>query len=154
MKRTELNRDFYSTFMGYAKDIKAYVKFLDKQEKDTMVKFSRSACLYQIMQYYECIGIVMSNYFNKKDTVNIHSSYRKRVESFSEDKQISKQDKNVLLAISKVRNRLIHEPDMSSVEKIRLESKLIEYFKDEWFLHLVKGFYETYCKNVKPMQLC
>lgn len=154
MNRDELNKDFYKSFMGYAKDIKAYVRFLDKQEKDVMVKFSRSACLYQIMQYYECVGIVMSNYFNKQDTVSIHGSYRKRVESFSEQGQLSKQNKIILLSISKVRNRLIHEPDMSSEEKIRLESKLIEYFKDEWFLHLVKGFYETYCKNVKPMQLC
>lgn len=154
MKAQTLEKDFYRTFMSCAKEIRGYVRFHEKQDKDSMIKFSRSACLYQIIQYHEFTSLVIDSYFRSRGILIGQNSYRQRLECFGKEGMISSEDKNILLAISKVRNRLVHEPHMSNVEKLRLESKLIEYFKDEWFLHLVKYLYDTKDRSLEPMQIC
>ena len=46
-------KDFYKSFLLTANEIRTYIKIYERQDKDTMVKFTRSACLYRIFNYYE-----------------------------------------------------------------------------------------------------
>lgn len=149
-----LKKNFYSMFMGCAKETRNYINIYSKQEKEAMIKLTRSSCLYQILQYYEYVGLIVDNYMVSSAVYFNGKNFKKKLIYVSEQGLICEEDKNILLAISKLRNRLVHEPDMSMEEKLRLETKLIEYFKEDWYLHLVKYFYERRETITKYMDLC
>ncbi len=146
-----LTNSFYKDFMSITKDIRIYLKIYDKQNSENMSKFSRHACLYKIFEYYEYTATVFTNKM-EQDKVYMAGGYPVKLNYYCEKGLVTKDVKQTLTIVCNSRNRLIHDTEISLIEKERLENKLISYFKDEWFVRLVANLYEN-TRNTKRMEL-
>lgn len=146
-----LPQSFYKDFQSIAKDIKLYNLMNEKQEKDKLVKLTRHACLYKILEYHEYTASVLDEKM-ENDKVFICGGYPAKLEHYYKSGLLDKDTKQTLLLICNSRNRLVHDTGISLVEKVRLENKLLLYFKDEWFVKLVYKLYEN-TKATKRMDV-
>lgn len=149
--RKGINKEFFLDFQAIAKDIKFYNAMNEKQENDKLIKLTRHACLYKILEYHEYASAIFESKM-EDDKIYIAGGYPAKLEHYFRAGLLDKDTKNTLLIVCNSRNRLVHDTAISLVEKVRLENKLMLYFKDEWFMKLIKTLYENN-KNMKRMEV-
>lgn len=137
-----LKKDFYKSFLLTANEIRTYIKIYERQDKDTMVKFTRSACLYRIFNYYEFTSIIFDSVIENAGTY-IAGGYPHKLKYCADLGLLTVEEKNILSVICNSRNRLVHNMEMKMEERERLENKVLEYFKvndtNSWFITLIQN---------------
>lgn len=151
-----LRKDFYNSFMVTANEIRTYIRIYEKQEKDSMIKFTRSACLYRIFNYYEYTSIVFDNII-ENERVYVSGGYAHKLKYCTDRGMLTGEEKDILSILSSSRNRLVHNMEMGSIERERLENKVLSYFSNEdtdiWFVELIRNLNRAQQKTRK-LDLC
>lgn len=137
-----VTKEFFVDFQSIAKDIKLYNVMNEKQESDKLIKLTRHACLYKILEYHEYTATIFDMKM-EQDKLYICGGYPAKLEHYFKAGLLDKDTKQTLLLICNSRNRLVHDTGISLVEKVRLENKLLLYFREDWFVKLVKTLYDN-----------